>query len=89
MERWLSLTVFERNNSKADVRKPPYFISIPKKIVKQAVRRNRLKRVLREALRNAPFLTARKLHRFKVLRAPERVDLRMAREAVGELLSND
>ena len=41
MERWLSLTVSSEEASAAS-RKPLFLISIPKKIVKLAVRRNRM-----------------------------------------------
>lgn len=87
MERWLSLTVSDPNSIRKNARKPLYFISIPKKVVKQAVRRNRIRRVLREALKNRPAMTASKLHRFKVLRVPEKIDLNLANKAVEELLS--
>jgi ribonuclease P protein component len=61
-------------------------ISIPKKVVKQAVRRNRIKRVLREALKEERILERDKTHVFKVLRSPEGVNLQMAKQAVRELL---
>lgn len=77
MERWLSLTV--------SAGKPQVLISIPKKVVRLAVRRNRIRRVLREALRQEPF-TPSKTHIFKVFRSPEEVDLHIARKAVHELL---
>ena len=84
MERWLSLTVFEGRTSKKDAPRSPYFISVPKKIVRQAVRRNRIKRVLREALRGEHFLSG-KMHVFRVSRAPEIVNLKIAKQAVHEL----
>ena len=86
MEQWLSLTVSEFHSPKFGVPGPLVFISIPKKIVKQAVQRNRIKRVLREALRREKPLTEAKKHVFKVLRSPENVDLNVARQAVHELL---
>ena len=88
MERWLALTVSGTTVPAKHVKRPPYFISIPKKIVKQAVRRNRLRRVLREALRGRSILDGNKRLVFRVLRAPEDVGLGMAKEAVQELLKN-
>jgi ribonuclease P protein component len=86
MERWLSLTVSESRPPKTGASGPLVLISIPKKIVRQAVRRNRIKRVLKEALRQEPALTEVKTHIFKVFRAPEKVDLHIARQAVHGLL---
>jgi ribonuclease P protein component len=84
MERWLSLTVSAglpaKNSSPA-----PYFISIPKKLVRQAVRRNRIRRVLREALKGR-VLAGGKRHLFKVVRPPKDVGLAMAERAIDELL---
>ena len=85
MERWLSLTV-SPNVPHTKPRKAPYFISIPKKIVRQAVRRNRIKRVLKEALRARGALPGGRVHFFKVTQAPEGVDLGMAKRALNELL---
>ena len=80
MEPWLSLTVLAG--------KSRFLISIPKKVVRQAHRRNRIKRVLREALRQEPPLTAQ-THVFKVFRSPKSMDLYIARQAVHELLHQD
>ena len=60
------------------------FISIPKKIVRHAVKRNRIRRVLREAFRGRDFGMG-KTHVFKVTRFPESVDLAMAKKALNEL----
>ena len=84
MERWLSLTVSPASAGKKA--RSGYFISIPKKIVRLAVRRNRIRRVLREALRAHGGLEAGKIHLFKVTCAPEDVGLAMAKKALHELL---
>ena len=86
MERWLSLTVSEAKNPKMSAAKGLFFISVPKKIVNRAVRRNRIKRILREALREEPCLSAGKVHLFRVLRQPEVANVAMAKKAVYELL---
>jgi ribonuclease P protein component len=85
MERWLSLTVSQEKWSAGRTKKPLFLISIPKKIVRQAVRRNRIKRVLREVLRNKPFFEKTKVYVFKVLRSPETVNLESARQIIDEL----
>jgi ribonuclease P protein component len=53
---WLSLRVSESNNSGTkNQKKPAVFISIPKKHVVLATKRNRLKRLIREVIRSEPF----------------------------------
>ena len=90
MERWLSLSVSEGKYPNTIGARRPFFISVPKKVVNKAVHRNRIKRVLREALRHEALLQALlppgKVHIFRVMRAPEGVDLKMAKQAVHELL---
>lgn len=86
MERWLSLKILEspsfpkkpRCSSKARV-----YISIPKRTVKLAVIRNRIRRVLREAVRLDSFFVDGRVYSLKVLRLPETVDFHSAREALG------
>ena len=85
MRQWLSLTVSEPKTQKKSSVSRPFFISVPKKVVAKAVRRNRLRRVLREALRRRVFPAGR-LHVFRVTRAPETVNLQTATEALNELL---
>ena len=86
MDQWLSLTVSERKNPKSGDPKGIFFISVPKRIVGKAVRRNRIKRVLREALRQEIFSSMGQVRVFRVVRSPEVVDLKMAKQAVHELL---
>ena len=85
MERWLSLRVSEEKTPENKARKSLFLISIPKKIVRLAVRRNRIRRVLREALRGKSFFEENKIYLFKVFRSPEEVDLESARVAVREI----
>ena len=77
MERWLSLTVSKLVSSKT------VHISIPKRVVKRAVVRNRIRRVLREALRLDPFFQEDKVYLLKVSSLPKAVDLAMAKKALG------
>ena len=81
MEHWLSLAVLKSSPSDT----PKLLISIPKRAVKLAVRRNRLKRVLREAVRRDPFFVPEKAYRLKVLGWPEKADLRTAQKTLGAL----
>jgi ribonuclease P protein component len=76
MERWLSLTVSKVSSSKT------VHISIPKRIVKHAVVRNRIRRVLREAVRLDPFLQDEKIYILKVLRLPKAVNLPIAQKTL-------
>ena len=85
MEQWLSLTVYDEKEPKGKSPKPFFLISVPKKVVSQAVRRNRIKRVLREALKNETFFKEKKVYVFKVLRSPEKVNLKSARFMIDEL----
>jgi hypothetical protein len=81
MERWLSLTVLDPSPSP----KARVHISIPKRAVKLAVRRNRLKRVLREAVRQDPFFGKKGVYRLKVNGWPALANVRAARAALEAL----
>ena len=81
MERWLSLTVLKSSPSEPS----RVLISIPKRAVKLAVRRNRLKRVLKEAVKKDPFFTKEKTYRLKVLAWPKEAGLKEAQRALGSL----
>jgi ribonuclease P protein component len=81
MGRWLSLTVLKSSPSD----KPRVLISVPKRAVKLAVRRNRLKRVLREAVRRDPFFNQERTYRLQVHEWPQNVDLKSAQKTLGAL----
>ena len=85
MERWLSLTVLESHSSDTNPKKARVHISIPKRTVKLAVTRNRMKRVLREAVRLDPFFGNHKIYRLKVRGLPQKVDLEAARRILEVL----
>ena len=63
---WLSLKVQDRSDSRPH---PVLYISIPKKVVPLATRRNRVKRLLREALKGHALKTGRE-YCFRVRLAP-------------------
>ena len=79
MERWLSLTVSKLVSSRV------VHISIPKRLVKHAVVRNRIRRVLREAVRLGPFFKEEKVYLLRVSRSPKTVDLSMAMKTIESL----
>ena len=85
MEHWLSLTVLDPPTSKSKARSAKVHIAIPKATVKLAVMRNRLKRVLREAVKLDPFFGKDRSYRLKVNGLPRTVDLKMARKELGTL----
>ena len=95
MERWLSLKILESAPSQASSGPPKagpplaerarVQISIPKRTVKLAVTRNRLKRVLREAVRRDPFFAAGKIYRLQVREMPKKVGLDAARATLEAL----
>ncbi len=85
MERWLSLKVLDSPLSEPVNRPPKVHISIPKRTVKLAVARNRLKRVLREAVRRDPFFVKNKTYRLRVNMPPATVDLKTAQKILETL----
>ena len=85
MERWLTLTVLSSPRSETNPRKAQVQISIPKRTVKLAVTRNRVKRVLREAVRSDPFFGTGKVYRLKVNELPKDLDLAAARRTLEML----
>ncbi len=85
MEHWLSLKVLDSSLSEPAPRTPKVYISIPKKTVKLAVARNRLKRVLREAIRLDPFFVTDKTYRLRVNGSPKTVNLGSAQKTLKAL----
>ena len=85
MERWLSLKILESSLSQNQSKKACIHISVPKRAVKLAVTRNRIKRVLREAVRRDPFFERAGIYRLQVRQLPQKVDLSSARAILEEL----
>ena len=82
---WLSLKTASRDV--ADQSAKHEHLSVPKKIVRLATARNRVKRVLREALRATKTLrSSGKNYYFRISRAPSPETLRHAGETLRELL---
>ena len=85
MEHWLSLTVLDPLLSVPALRRSKVHISVPKAVVKLAVNRNRLKRVLREAVKLDSFFAKDRSYRLRVKQMPRTVDLKSARKGLEEL----
>ena len=83
---WLSLKVLE-NTSKKPPAKPQIHISVPKKVVPLATRRNRIKRLIREVVRKEAFFgDGGKVYSFRVFRPPaESLDLWEVKKVVESL----
>ena len=66
-ESWLIFKVSEK-----DPRRTTLFISVPKKVVRLSTRRNRIRRLIREAVRQDVFFSAPGIrYEFKVTAAPQ------------------
>jgi ribonuclease P protein component len=74
---WLALKV-------VDAPSGAVFFSVPKKVVRLATRRNRLKRLLREAVRARTMPPG--AHQFRVARDPGPIGLADAASAMDKLL---
>ena len=85
MERWLSLKVQDVLQEETQSRKPRIYISVPKRVVKSAVRRNRIRRVLKEAVRHDAFFKTPKIYWLRVLATPAEVNLKEAQAMVDRL----
>ena len=85
MERWLSLKVQNAMPSKTRPVKGRVFISVPKRLVRSAVDRNRIRRVLREAIRLGRYFGKDQVVWLKVLKKPLKTGLHDADEALREL----
>ncbi len=75
---WLSLS--------QDPKTGPVKIVIPKKIIKLATRRNRLRRLIKEALRLGTHADPEKAFTFRVTKDPGEIGLAKAKEAMRSVL---
>lgn len=81
MKRWLSLKVADPSSTGIS----RVLIAIPKRTVKLAVARNRLRRVLREAVRIDPFFKKAGTYRLMVHEMPQDLDLKAAQRILETL----
>jgi len=84
MAQWLSLLVSPRKDFRRKPGRPKIVIAAPSTVVRFATRRNRIRRLIKEAVRRDPFFRAEAEYFFKVRRAPESPDLRTVEEAIRE-----
>ncbi|HXV18494.1 MAG TPA: ribonuclease P protein component [Candidatus Omnitrophota bacterium] len=86
-DRWLTLKVSDPLKKPQSSPETTVFFSIPKRSVRLATDRNRLRRVLREALRTGGFkLRPGKIYSFRVIQKPGPVGLGEILRVVRELL---
>ena len=83
---WLSLRVSIKPESGNHSSKASPLISIPKKIVRLATQRNRIKRLIREAFRKEVLIDQKKLYGFRVMRKPRDPGLKEVQEIIAKLL---
>ena len=80
---WLSLEILDaiQVSPKSPKKNPVRFV-IPKKKIHLAVRRNRLRRLIKEAVRADISLADKKMYIFRVKRDPGSIGLKEVKEAV-------
>ncbi|MBI4352477.1 MAG: ribonuclease P protein component [Candidatus Omnitrophica bacterium] len=85
---WLSLRVLQKGTFIKRPGKTPLLFSIPKKVVPLAVKRNRLKRLIREAVRQEAFFKGSedRVYWFRVFKAPQVLDLNGVKQTIKGLL---
>ena len=83
---WLNLKVSDQAKPGNHSRKASLLISIPKKIVKLATRRNRLKRLVREAFRKEVAIDLDKIYQFRVVQEPNDPGFDETKDTVRHLI---
>ena len=85
---WLSLKISNKPGPESQPQKASLLVSIPKKTVRLATRRNRLKRLIREAFRNEALVRREKIYEFRVLQNPGDPGFDETKEMVKNLIQN-
>ena len=93
---WISLKIQDQPRSESDPLTgagskpaPILLMSVPKKIIRLATDRNRVKRLIREAFRRENRLQPGKTYLFSVKRKPGELALQDVREAMDGLITGD
>ena len=63
-----------------------FIISIPKKIVRLATQRNRIKRLIREAWRQEKHLDSKRIYFFRVKHNPGNLNLKKVQKEINQLI---
>lgn len=85
---WLNLRVSNQLKPGNHSRKVSLLISIPKKIIRLATRRNRLKRLVREVFRKEAAIDLGKIYQFRVVQDPKDPGFNETRETVRRLIQD-
>ncbi len=83
---WLSLKVSSKSKPSSESLKTSLLISIPKKTVRLSTRRNRLKRLIREAFRKEGLVNSEKIYQFRVIQDPGDPGFHETRDRVEHLI---
>jgi len=84
---WLSLRISERSTIKKGSQGPLIYISVPKKTVRLATRRNYIKRLIKEALRTGNFIKDNdRTYSFRVMSVPEGLDFETVKRSLDRIL---
>ena len=83
---WLSLKVSDKPESGSDSLRTSLLISIPKKTVRLATQRNRLKRLIRECFRKEALTDRHRVYQFRVIKDPGDPGLDKTRDCVQALM---
>ena len=78
---WISLQVADLKDNQSRA----VHILVPKKIVRLAVARNRLKRLIREAVRADDFFQAPKIFFVRIIKKPETLNLSLVKQMLNNL----
>lgn len=87
---WLLLKTQLKDMTRRNARGASLFFVIPKKTVRLATQRNRIKRLIREAVRGEErFNDASRSYWFRVVEKPEVLDFHEVKEAIRRLASDE
>jgi ribonuclease P protein component len=84
---WLFLKIQKKPTAGINFQKASLFVSIPKKIVRRATQRNRIKRLIREAFRQEDRLDPEKAYFFRVMQPPGELSLKEVKVSMNQLIS--
>jgi ribonuclease P protein component len=90
MDRWLSLKIIDQKTSDRTPHQGGLLIAIPKKIIASAVKRNRLKRLIKEAVRLEKIGRLGLVYKFRVDQSPkQKLNCSQVRQLILALLRRE